>query len=181
MPCQSSDTITSLSGPEGSVAEIARGLSVKGNDAANTKAKSGDQKNPRTCQLSRRVHFKSRLGCLNCKRRRIKCNELRPSCLPCRRLGLSCSYLLEQTPVGSPRTISSPLTLDDLQFYHRFLTRAFPTLPLRGDELWAKCASMSYQVRTSLTFHPPSNHTVRVFGARRPGTRRLAPHATRQH
>ena len=98
--------------------------------------------------LSRRGHFKSRLGCFNCKRRRVKCNELRPSCSPCRRLGLSCVY-----PTAAPVSSSGPvranpsiLALEDLRFYHQFMTRSFPTLPLRADSVWEQCAAMSHQV-----------------------------------
>ncbi|OWT42615.1 zinc finger protein 1 [Pochonia chlamydosporia 170] len=90
---------------------------------------------------TRRGHFKSRLGCFNCKRRRVKCNELRPSCSPCRRLGLFCDYPSAFSAAGPVRANPSALSLQDLQFYHRFLTTAFPTLPLRADKVWAKCAS----------------------------------------
>lgn len=97
-------------------------------------------------QSSRRGHFKSRLGCFNCKRRRVKCNELRPSCSPCHRLGLLCEYPNMAASSGTIRANPSALALQDLQFYHRFLTTAFPTLPLRDDKVWAKCAAMSHQV-----------------------------------
>ena len=98
---------------------------------------------------SRRGHFKSRLGCFNCKRRRVKCNELRPSCTPCKRLKLSCAYPATPAPTwsGSIRANPSMLTLEDLRFYHQFLTTAFPTLPLRSDDVWQQCAAMSHQVR----------------------------------
>ncbi|KAK9444205.1 C6 transcription factor [Metarhizium brunneum] len=96
---------------------------------------------------SRRGHFKSRLGCFSCKRRRVKCNELRPECSPCRRLGLICEYPAPQsssTPRTAVRPNPSALNLEDLRFYHQFLTAGFPTLPLRGGEVWAECAAMSY-------------------------------------
>ncbi|KAL7952057.1 hypothetical protein V8C42DRAFT_306032 [Trichoderma barbatum] len=105
--------------------------------------------------LSRRGHFKSRLGCFNCKRRRVKCNELRPSCSPCCRLGLNCSY---PTPASSsssssssssasltPRVALSGLALEDLRFYHQFLLAAFPTLPLKAKDVWMDAAAMSHQ------------------------------------
>ncbi|KAM6481747.1 hypothetical protein HDV62DRAFT_69560 [Trichoderma sp. SZMC 28011] len=107
--------------------------------------------------LSRRGHFKSRLGCFNCKRRRVKCNELRPSCSPCCRLGLNCSY---PTPASSssasssstssssslaPRAALSGLALEDLRFYHQFLLAAFPTLPLKAKDVWMDAAAMSHQ------------------------------------
>lgn len=40
----------------------------------------------------RRYHTKSRNGCFNCKKRRIKCNEVHPECSNCGEKGLSCEY-----------------------------------------------------------------------------------------
>ncbi|KAM3456278.1 hypothetical protein MY3296_001875 [Beauveria thailandica] len=100
---------------------------------------------------SRRGHSKSRLGCLNCKRRRVKCNEMRPTCSPCRRLGLLCDYAATAAaaaaaaPPGSVRSGPSPLCLEDLRFYYQFLNIAFPSLPLRADQVWKQCAAMSHQ------------------------------------
>lgn len=45
----------------------------------------------------RRHHRKSRLGCHQCKRRKIKCDENRPTCLNCSRRGLGCGYILSPT------------------------------------------------------------------------------------
>ncbi|KAI5457021.1 hypothetical protein BGZ63DRAFT_408482 [Mariannaea sp. PMI_226] len=63
---------------------------------------------------TRRAHRKSREGCLECKRRHVKCDEGRPSCLRCSKTNRSCAYkdasehpmhmttavgsLMEQTP-----------------------------------------------------------------------------------
>ncbi|KAL2844512.1 hypothetical protein BJY01DRAFT_263946 [Aspergillus pseudoustus] len=41
---------------------------------------------------SRRTHRKSRLGCGNCKRRKIKCDETRPTCENCFRHTIACDY-----------------------------------------------------------------------------------------
>ncbi|KAL7784081.1 hypothetical protein V8C37DRAFT_396420 [Trichoderma ceciliae] len=119
--------------------------------------------------LSRRGHFKSRLGCFNCKRRRVKCNEVRPSCSPCCRLGLNCDYptppasttsstssssssssFLSSSSLSSssslaPRATLSALALEDLRFYHQFLLAAFPTLPLKAKDVWMDAAAMSHQ------------------------------------
>lgn len=106
--------------------------------------------------LSRRGHFKSRLGCFNCKRRRVKCNELRPSCTPCARLKLGCSYPTASAPATtSVRANPSVLAFEDLRFYHQFLTTAFPTLPLRSDSVWQQCAAMSHQVGSVLCKSQP--------------------------
>ncbi|ORY82651.1 hypothetical protein BCR37DRAFT_318530 [Protomyces lactucae-debilis] len=50
----------------------------------------------RTPHRRRRMHSKSRQGCLSCKRRRVKCTENRPVCNECQKLGLECSW----TPVA---------------------------------------------------------------------------------
>ncbi|KAJ5766316.1 uncharacterized protein N7511_003932 [Penicillium nucicola] len=41
---------------------------------------------------SRRSHTKSRHGCLQCKQRRHKCDELQPTCQKCIDRGVTCSY-----------------------------------------------------------------------------------------
>ncbi|KAE9364192.1 hypothetical protein N431DRAFT_388147 [Stipitochalara longipes BDJ] len=51
--------------------------------------------NQRCIKRPRRSHHKSRNGCFECKRRRVKCDELRPSCARCTLLLGKCSYLLE--------------------------------------------------------------------------------------
>ncbi|KAK1828927.1 hypothetical protein QBC39DRAFT_264278 [Podospora conica] len=40
----------------------------------------------------RRSHTKSRNGCTQCRRRRIKCDELRPKCTRCQKGDLTCKY-----------------------------------------------------------------------------------------
>ncbi|KAM0265972.1 hypothetical protein ACHAPA_007331 [Fusarium lateritium] len=43
-------------------------------------------------RLERKGHTKSRRGCYNCKRRRIKCQETHPACGHCTKTGLKCEY-----------------------------------------------------------------------------------------
>ncbi|BCS01635.1 Zn(II)2Cys6 transcription factor [Aspergillus luchuensis] len=43
-------------------------------------------------KASRRSHQKSRSGCRNCKRRHIKCDELRPQCSNCMNHSVNCDY-----------------------------------------------------------------------------------------
>lgn len=130
---------------------------------AKTTAKSAA---PPRQALSRRGHFKSRLGCFSCKRRRVKCDELRPECSPCRRLGLSCMYPTTPSSSGSQTTIRpnpSVLNLVDLRFYHQFLTAGFPTLPLRGEKVWAQCAAMSYNVSGCLSYYSANSRQALAF------------------
>ncbi|KIW74687.1 hypothetical protein Z517_11457 [Fonsecaea pedrosoi CBS 271.37] len=56
----------------------------------------------------RRAHKKSRLGCRNCKIRRVKCNEVRPMCGKCLEYGVLCNYD-PSIPDLQPRTPASEL------------------------------------------------------------------------
>lgn len=46
---------------------------------------------------------------------------------------------------GGPQASVSLLTLEDLRFYHQFLTVGFPALPLKADSIWPQCAAMSHK------------------------------------
>lgn len=72
-------------------------------------------------KIRRRSHKKSRLGCQNCKVRRVKCDESRESgCGNCRQHGIDCDYLstnsnplsivLSSTDGSTGRTTSSAQT-----------------------------------------------------------------------
>ncbi|PTU22163.1 hypothetical protein P175DRAFT_0557089 [Aspergillus ochraceoroseus IBT 24754] len=61
----------------------------------------------------RRSHQKSRHGCLECKRRRVKCDETRPVCANCARRQTECEYdssgplrWMTDEPSRSPRSTS---------------------------------------------------------------------------
>ncbi|KAF2011394.1 hypothetical protein BU24DRAFT_426470 [Aaosphaeria arxii CBS 175.79] len=57
--------------------------------------------------ITRKSHRKSRLGCLNCKRRRIKCDEKKPQCSNCITRDINCDYLQglgKETPAQSKST-----------------------------------------------------------------------------
>jgi hypothetical protein len=49
----------------------------------------------------RKFHKKSRLGCKQCKWRRSKCDETRPSCGRCSQAGHQCSFLTERPALPS--------------------------------------------------------------------------------
>lgn len=55
---------------------------------------------------SRKFHTKSRHGCANCKRRKIRCGEERPLCANCVRLGGECSFI-QSDPQGGLTVIQS--------------------------------------------------------------------------
>ncbi|KAK9464535.1 hypothetical protein V1512DRAFT_268178 [Lipomyces arxii] len=56
--------------------------------------------------MPRRTHMKSRNGCLICKRRKVKCDELRPQCRNCIKHNVVCSYgpssLSQSSPSPAP-------------------------------------------------------------------------------
>ncbi|EME38837.1 hypothetical protein DOTSEDRAFT_180756 [Dothistroma septosporum NZE10] len=54
----------------------------------------------------KRTHRKSRLGCLTCKQRRVKCDETRPQCLKCQNRQIACEYASKEG-AASPKLISS--------------------------------------------------------------------------
>ncbi|KFY05786.1 hypothetical protein V492_08299 [Pseudogymnoascus sp. VKM F-4246] len=98
--------------------------------------------------LLRRVHTKSRRGCLNCKRRRIKCPENHPDCTQCTKRGLTCQWpeiQIEQTgndgkriAKAIPRQIDSPNTfcLEDFRLFNHFVKECHPSHPLGNEEAW---------------------------------------------
>ncbi|CEF72088.1 unnamed protein product [Fusarium graminearum] len=55
--------------------------------------------------MLRRSHKKSKKGCLQCKRRHVKCDEGRPACLLCTMTGRDCSFTSdEQTSSASDKS-----------------------------------------------------------------------------
>lgn len=101
----------------------------------------------------RRAHTKSRNGCDQCKRRRVKCNEQGPPCSNCISRELHCTYFkapsarspaiaLSKSPgaVQSPGNLSSPQSvagpargarsfgIRDLELMHKFSTDTYRSL-----------------------------------------------------
>ncbi|KAJ4151261.1 hypothetical protein LMH87_011972 [Akanthomyces muscarius] len=137
----SPDSSSSSSPPNSSASPEGSDAAARSSDTSVVASSRGGRQ-----PLSRRGHFKSRMGCFNCKRRRVKCNELRPQCSPCRRLALDCSYPPTPTPAASPiRSNPSMLSLEDLRFYHQFITTAIPPLPVKAERGWMECAAMSHE------------------------------------
>lgn len=65
----------------------------------------------KTSTGKRKFHKKSKTGCDNCKRRRIKCDEGKPICKKCTNMKLDCSYSvrdkLENTTTANSPTLPS--------------------------------------------------------------------------
>ncbi|KAF5682492.1 hypothetical protein FCIRC_4926 [Fusarium circinatum] len=98
---------------------------------------------PRRRPIPRKGHTKSRRGCFNCKRRRVKCQETTPSCDNCDRLGLRCEYHLPSPQLAQPLS-DAQFSMVDLRFFHHFLLHAYPGLPIQGEEVWREVAKYSH-------------------------------------
>ncbi|KAL2061575.1 hypothetical protein VTL71DRAFT_6952 [Oculimacula yallundae] len=99
----------------------------------------------------RKGHRKSRGGCYNCKRRKIKCQENQPACHNCTRKNLDCRYPAPKTlsalrdsvlyfpsPITSVNLQVTPtvFTLTDMRLFHHYLLDAYPHLPVGNDTAW---------------------------------------------
>lgn len=92
-------------------------------------------------------HRKSRRGCYNCKRRRVKCPGGKPECQHCSRIGLACSYPPPpDVRLARPPTPASNINHDHLRFFHHFLVAAHPPLPYGASDVWQKVATWTHEV-----------------------------------
>ncbi|KAJ5448573.1 transcriptional regulator family: Fungal Specific TF [Penicillium cf. griseofulvum] len=102
----------------------------------------------------RRAHTKSRQGCDQCKRRRVKCDEKGPPCSNCISRELSCTYLraparsnslesqtpapapaplaiIDQTPRSRISSLAASVSISgvrDLELMHKFSTETYQSL-----------------------------------------------------
>ncbi|KAH7113666.1 hypothetical protein B0J13DRAFT_242408 [Dactylonectria estremocensis] len=100
--------------------------------------------------VPRKGHSKSRRGCFNCKRRRVKCSEELPRCQHCARSDVDCEYpVIPRRQLPSPeaalRTTPTVLGLEDLRFFHHFLVRAYPPMPFGSKPIWDSLAAMVHE------------------------------------
>ncbi|KAF4494861.1 UPC2-regulatory involved in control of sterol uptake [Fusarium agapanthi] len=87
-------------------------------------------------RLERRGHTKSRRGCYNCKRRRIKCQETRPACGHCTKTALKCEYPSMPQITHQPHHQIPLFSLQDMRFFQHFLTQCYPHHPLKQEDIW---------------------------------------------
>ncbi|KAK1719796.1 C6 zinc finger protein [Colletotrichum lupini] len=87
-------------------------------------------------RLERRGHTKSRRGCFNCKRRRIKCQETQPSCGHCNKMGLKCEYPNAPTIVHQPQHQVPLFSLQDMRFFQHFMLQCYPHHPIGNENIW---------------------------------------------
>ncbi|KAB8275426.1 hypothetical protein BDV30DRAFT_247645 [Aspergillus minisclerotigenes] len=79
---------------------------------------------------SRRSHTKSHHGCTQCKQRRIKCDEARPSCGSCRKKRIVCAFLSQEPLPINPLQQYAPQPSSPSPGLH-----SAPTIPLLDLEL----------------------------------------------
>lgn len=99
-------------------------------------------------RLERRGHTKSRRGCYNCKRRRIKCQETHPACGHCVKTGLKCEYPALPQITHQPHHQIPLFSLQDMRFFQHFLTQCYPHHPLKQEEIWTHeipCIAHNYE------------------------------------
>ncbi|KAF3927937.1 hypothetical protein ABW20_dc0107964 [Dactylellina cionopaga] len=63
---------------------------------------------PNTGSRIRRFHHKTRTGCRECKQKRRKCNEEKPSCQGCLKSGIECHYEEVIPPRVQPKNRKRP-------------------------------------------------------------------------
>ncbi|OMP84448.1 Sterol regulatory element-binding protein ECM22 [Diplodia seriata] len=68
-----------------------------------------DSESPSPARRSRRSHKKSRAGCRNCKKRRIKCDETKPGCQNCADFKIHCDFDPRPPMIIEPSSSSSPV------------------------------------------------------------------------
>ncbi|SMN20894.1 similar to Saccharomyces cerevisiae YDR213W UPC2 Sterol regulatory element binding protein, induces transcription of sterol biosynthetic genes and of DAN/TIR gene products [Maudiozyma saulgeensis] len=68
----------------------------------------------KTSTGKRKFHNKSKNGCLNCKRRRVKCDEGKPFCKKCNNMNLDCVYKPLEIDENDPNRISRPGSANSL-------------------------------------------------------------------
>ena len=117
--------------------------------------------------IPRKGHTKSRRGCFSCKKRKIKCQETLPKCGNCIKSGVHCHYpiapTLVETTISAPAPILQPqatptvFSMEDMRFFHHFLVRAYPHLPVGGDNIWT-LEIPAYAHKVSQTPRPTRNH-----------------------
>ncbi|KAH1496547.1 hypothetical protein LV164_003935 [Aspergillus fumigatus] len=92
------------------------------------------RRGPYSGQVSRRSHRKSRLGCRNCKRRRVKCDEVKPNCGNCLRHSIECDYTLNTEGTSTPSREEETRTPTSLNDNYTFISSSQSnfTPPRRG-------------------------------------------------
>lgn len=81
------------------------------NKITDTKKISNTNVNSKSSTGKRKFHNKSKNGCSNCKRRRVKCDESKPICKKCIHMKLDCVYLPPKVKQPFSNTNNSSKTI----------------------------------------------------------------------
>ncbi|AMD22976.1 HHR207Cp [Eremothecium sinecaudum] len=110
----------------------------------------------KTATGKRKFHNKSKNGCDNCKRRRVKCDEGKPSCQKCLKMNLGCTY----TP-AKPRKKKN----EDMETVIKYVTARGEAKDASDKDIEAESNDMSSVVthsegRTDTAINPCSPNTT---------------------
>lgn len=125
-----------------------------------------------------KAHRKSRGGCLMCKTRKVKvrivqssivaqyiltrvqCCEKKPRCGNCIKMGDECVYgsvpeKQQLVRLQSPQISSTGFSMQDLRFFHSFMTASYPSFPFETERAWTHdIPVIAQQVSLSPTSYP---------------------------
>lgn len=105
----------------------------------------------------RKSHHKSRSGCGNCKRRRIKCDENKPACSKCVHHAIECDFL--STPATSSASPSSaPSPSKPLKARFRFKPSKYQSEECKPKDETGQPSSQT--VSTKVQYKDPSSSTL---------------------
>ncbi|KAL5044558.1 hypothetical protein BDW71DRAFT_185783 [Aspergillus fruticulosus] len=96
---------------------------------------------------SRRTHRKSRLGCWNCKKRRVKCDEKKPMCTNCVQHSIDCDFRLSTS--RSPSEDTTPPQTQRFKF--RESKYQSQISPLSQEQSKPNCRSFGVQCDSAPT------------------------------
>ncbi|PMD47074.1 hypothetical protein L207DRAFT_415408 [Hyaloscypha variabilis F] len=83
-------------------------------------------------QKTRRSHTKSRGGCRECKRRKLKCGEQKPACSGCVKREIQCEYLNVEPPPSTKADVSTTAgTLNPTQAASSIGSSTPSSIPIR--------------------------------------------------
>lgn len=119
-----------------------------GESSSNAGSMELSKKSASKQRHERRGHTKSRRGCFNCKRRRIKCQETKPACGHCVKTGLKCEYPALPQIVHQPHHQIPLFSLQDMRFFQHFLLKCYPSMPVANEGVWTHeipCLSQEHE------------------------------------
>ncbi|KAH8706724.1 hypothetical protein BGZ61DRAFT_493473 [Ilyonectria robusta] len=114
----------------------------------------------RVSKLARRPHRKSRNGCFNCKRRKVKCDEVKPACSNCIRFGIPCDFAPPPPPPSNKDPAPKAVAVEFVANQAGELSTAPRRGPGRPRKDWAALAKPLPQPTERTGSSPVSNVTT---------------------